>query len=83
MIDWTKALCGVFAVIIEESGSYTYIAEAKEDTASAASPVWRVRRVSVTTDSSGNARTVVAWAGGVCGFVHSADDMASLSYADY
>lgn len=81
-MDWMKSVVGIAAVIVEEKSTGTYIAEAKEDTPSASSPVWRVRRVKTST-SNGVTRTTVAWAGGTCGFCHPASDMSSLTYADY
>ncbi len=83
-MDWMKLAVGITATIVEKgSNGITYIAEAKEDTALASDPVWRVRRVKVVTTSGGVERTTVAWAGGTCAFRHSAANMASLTYADY
>ena len=81
-MDWMKSVCGIAAVIVEKTADATYIAEAREDTVSVSDPVWRVRRVTTRT-ANGVERTTVAWAGGVAGFVHRAEDMASLDFADY
>lgn len=82
MDSYLRAMGNVYATIVEESGSATYIAEAKEDASSASDAVWRVKRVKTVT-SNGVTRTTVAWAGGHSGFTHKANNMASLSFADY
>jgi len=82
MDEYLRAIGGIYAVIIEESGGYKYIAEAKTDTASASDKKWRVRRVKTSTVGS-TERTVVAWADGHPGFSHAANNMPSLNYASY
>ena len=83
MDSYLRAMGNVFATIVEEgSGGITYIAEAKESASSASDAVWRVKRVKTVT-SNGVTRTTVSWAGGHSGFSHAANDMASLSFADY
>ena len=82
MDSYLRAMGNVYATIIEESGTTTYIAEAKESASSASDAVWRVRRVKTVT-SNGVTRTTVAWAGGHTGFTHAANNMASLTFADY
>lgn len=82
MDEYLKALSGTQAVIIEEVGGCTYVAEAKVDTAAATDAVWRVKRIKVTeTDSL--KRTTVAWADGHPGYSHAANDMANLNFAEY
>lgn len=83
MDEYLRAVSGVYATIIEKSGEYTYIAEAKEKAVSASEKCWRVRRVRTHVSSGGVERTTVAFAGGHSGFVNKADSMASLTYADY
>ena len=82
MDDYLRAQGGIFAVIIEESGNDTYVAEAKESAASASAAVWRVKRIRKAT-SNGVTRTTVAWAGGHSGFTHAANAMSGLTYANY
>ena len=82
MDEYLKAMGSIYAMIVEKNGDITYVAEAKVDTASKTDPVWRVRRIKVTSEG-GVERTTVAWAGGHPGFSHRADSMASLTYANY
>ena len=82
MDDYLRAQSGIYAMIVEEDGDDTYVAEAKEDAASASDAVWRVKRIQKST-SNGVTRTTVAWAGGHSGFSHAANDMANLTYASY
>ena len=82
MDEYLKALGGIYATIVEEDSDVTYVAEAKVDTAAATDPVWRVKRLKVTTVGTLK-RTTISWAGGHPGFSHRADNMASLTYAEY
>ena len=80
MMDLLTGMAGnVFAMIIETIGSTTYIAMANPKTASKTDPVWQVRKIY----NDENGRVTVAYAGGTPDFCHTADDMASLSYATY
>ena len=82
MDEYLKAIGAIYAMIVEKVGDVTYVAEAKVDAASKTDPVWRVKKISVTSEDDVE-RTTVAWAGGHPGFSHRADNMASLTYANY
>lgn len=80
MMDLLTGMAGnVFAMIVETSGSATYVAIANPKTASKTDPVWQVKKI---TEGAGG-RVTVAFAGGTSDFCHTADNMASLSYAAY
>ena len=82
MDEYLKAAGGIYAMIIEKDGDTTYVAEAKTDTAAKTDAKWRVKRIKVE-DVDGVERTTVSWADGHPGFSHRADNMASLTYANY
>ncbi len=80
MMDLLSGMAGnVFAMIVESSGGTTYVAIANPKTASKTDPVWQVKKIY----DDGSGRITVAFAGGTPNFCHTADDMASLSYATY
>lgn len=82
MDEYLKAAGGIYAMIIEKDGDVTYVAEAKTDTSAKTDAKWRVKRIKVE-DVNGVERTTVSWAGGHPGFSNRADNMASLTYANY
>lgn len=65
---------GDYAVVIRESGAYTYIGKAAIGS-STASAVWQVKRLDTTTLLD------VKWADGDASFNNVYDNYASLSYS--
>ena len=83
MDEYLRAVSNILAVIVEEQSDGTvYIAESKATATDASDPVWRVRKISKET-SGGVTRTTIAWAGGCAEFKFSANNMSSLTFANY
>ena len=79
MDELYASVAGRYAMKVVVSGQNTYVASASPEVTSASEKCWRVFRI--TDDGQGN--VTKAFADGNPGFCHAANNMSSLTFANY